>query len=238
MNLAQIRDAFRTLSGRYDLTDEDDSGIADLFINQGCKFLDRSTELQKTWATNFVFVDAGSWYAEFPFSRAVKEVWAINDLTVRWQLEKEKLQNIMSMYLTKQVSLLDRGSTLFYSPAITRQVPEGAVLDPDVSSFTDVLSSSGYGYNAIVIAPPPSGRLLLEVTGLFYSVELVDNDDENFWTTTHPLLLLKAVMREVEVFNRNSQGVKDWETAINTELHITNADLVEEIIAEVDQMEG
>ena len=36
----------------------------------------------------------------------------------------------------------------------------------------------------------------------------------------------------------NTQGVNDWTSAIQTEIQQLGFDLVEELIAEVDQMEG
>ena len=237
MNLSQIREYFRVLSGRFDLTDENSGFMADFHINSASQFLDRRSEIQKTWASHYVFAEIGDWFVQFPHCRSVKEVW-ISSQTARWQLEKKNLQDVLSEYFTELVSLLDTGVPVYYSPAITRYIPEGTVLHPDVASFTDVISTTGYGYNAILFAPPTDARLLVEVVGLFYSVALVDDKDENFWSAIHPSLLIKAALREVEVFNRNSNGVKDWEAAITTDLSTINFDLVEELIAEVDQMEG
>jgi len=45
-------------------------------------------------------------------------------------------------------------------------------------------------------------------------------------------------MRQLEIVNRNTQGVKDWEASISTDLVGLGMDLVEELIAEVTQIEG
>lgn len=47
-----------------------------------------------------------------------------------------------------------------------------------------------------------------------------------------------AASRALEVAYRNSEGVKDWESAIKTELFGLGLDLVEEASAEVSEMEG
>jgi len=45
-------------------------------------------------------------------------------------------------------------------------------------------------------------------------------------------------MREIEVVNRNTQGVQDWERSIGTDSKALGSDLVEELISEVSEMEG
>jgi hypothetical protein len=45
-------------------------------------------------------------------------------------------------------------------------------------------------------------------------------------------------MRSVEVTQRNTQGVNDWDLAISKEITQLGFDFVEETIAEVDQMDG
>ena len=47
-----------------------------------------------------------------------------------------------------------------------------------------------------------------------------------------------AAMREIEVVNRNTQGVNDWERAIGTDMKALGSDLVEELIGECSEMEG
>ena len=236
MNLFQVRQILRSLSGRYDLVD-DNTELADFFINQGCRFLDRYTEVQKTWSSHFQYLAIGGWNVQFPYCRAVKEVW-VATTSARWQLEKKNLQDILTEYMTEIASLVDTGESSYYSPAITRYVPEGAALPVGISNYTDVITSTGQAYNAIIIAPPTDTQILVEVKGFFYSRELVTETDENFWTAVHPNLLVKAALREIEVYNQSPTNVKAWEEAINVDMDSLNKDTVEEIIAEVDQMEG
>jgi hypothetical protein len=76
------------------------------------------------------------------------------------------------------------------------------------------------------------------INGLFYSAELVNDTDENYWSVAHPMLLYMAAMRQVEVVNRNTQGVRDWENSIMADVKTLGFDLVEEHIAEASEMEG
>jgi hypothetical protein len=236
MNLSEIREAFGKLSGRTDLANED-TDLADLYINEASRYLDRSSEQQKSVASFYAALPANGWNVQIPLSRAIRSVY-ISSTTARWKAVKISLQEMLDGYLYAINSTLPTGSPYVYCPAVTRNIPESGVLPTDIANYVDVLSTSGQSYNAILIAPSPTEQLMIDVQGLFYSNPLVSDSDENFWSVTHPLLLLHATMREVEVSNRNSSGVKDWDTAIMTALDGINKDLVEEQIAEADQMEG
>jgi hypothetical protein len=52
------------------------------------------------------------------------------------------------------------------------------------------------------------------------------------------MLLYMAAMRQIEITNRNTQGVRDWEASIGADVKTLGFDLVEENIAEANQMEG
>ena len=240
MNLLQIRQKFRTISGRHDLVNEDgsDNG-ADFFINEGKKFLDRLNETQKSWGSCFRYLDTGFWYVTFPYCRAIKEVWLATS-TARWQVTKKNLQDIMEGYLTGMPSSRNTGTPLYYSPCITRYIPENATAE-DFESFAgwvDIPSGNAHEYNTILFNVPASEKMVATINGLFYSMELVNDTDENYWSVMHPLLLINSAMRQLEIVNRNTQGVNDWTGAIISEMQQLGFDLVEELIAEVSQMEG
>ena len=237
MTLTEVLASLGKLSGRFDLT-VDDTDLGKFFINEGSRFLDRHSETQKTWASHYVYLAASGWYVEIPSCRAIKEVWIHNSAGKRWQLEKINIQEMLSDILPQLAATLGTGNSLYYSPAVTRQVPEDGTLPPESATYTDILVSSGYPYTAVIIAPPPNVQILVDVRGLYYSAALVEDGDTNYWSEEHPSTLVKAALREIEIFNRNRQGVKDWEAAIDVDMEALGKDLVEEIIAEVDQMEG
>lgn len=235
MNLLAIRKHFRTLSGRYDLVDDDVSGTTNLLINEACRNLDRLTEMQKTWGVHFVEAPANSFRVAIPYCRAIKEVW-LATATERWQLEKKNIQDLIVEYLS---SAPTAGTPLYYSPTLTKRIPEGV----DISAFSaymnymDTSTGLDHNHNAIVILPPTDVTLLVEVRGFFYSKELVLDTDQNYWTTVHPLTLLKASFRELDIFNQNQGKTKLWNEALASEIDNINKDLVEELVAEVDVIE-
>lgn len=238
MNLLQMRTKFRDLSGRYDLVNDDfsDNG-ADFFINEGRKFLDRLDETQKSWAVRLCRLDANAIYATFPYCRAIKEVWVTNPTEGRWQLEKKDLQDLMDGYLMTLPDEMKSGNPLYYSPCITRYSPT----DPVPASFETLMGYvevASSNYNAILLDVPSSDDITLIINGLFYSDELTLDDDVNYWSEVHPMLLYMSTMRQIEIVNRSTQGVNDWTNSIMAEMRQLGMDLVEEVIAEVDQMEG
>lgn len=241
MNLLQIRTKFRQLSGRFDLVNDDfsDNG-ADFFINEGRKFLDRLDETQKSWASCFRTLRVGGFGVTFPYCRAIKEVWISAAVEGRWQLTKEPFQTLMYNYLSDSPSERSTGTPYYYSPCITRYIPENAtVTDLDAyAGFVEIPAGNAEHYNAILLSSPTDQQLVVEIRGLFYSAELVNDTDKNYWSEVHPLLLYMAAMRSIEITNRNTQGVNDWNASIAFEMKQIGMDLVEEEIAGVDQMEG
>lgn len=239
MNLKQVRKKFLDLSGRADLvnpSDYTDNG-ADFFINEGVKFLDRLTETQKSWANTYKFLSVGEYLVSFSYCRAIKEVW-VASTTASWQLEKKPLQDILANYGIGLVSNLEGGTPLYYSPCISRYSPEDmtAVEKANFASYIEIPNKMTGEVNAIVVNVPTDTKLAVTIKGLFYSMELVNDTDSNYWSEVHPLLLYMASMRAIEVINRNTQGMNDWSKAISVEVQQLGMDLVDEIIAEANQI--
>jgi len=244
MNLLEMRTKFIELSGRFDLVvdaDNDDytDNGADFFINEGRKFLDRLDETQKSWASCFRFMETGHFSVSFPYCRAIKEVWIATSIE-RWQLRKKRLQDMMAGYLSGLPSSRTVGTPKYYTPCITRNIPENATLDTMEAfvGFVEIPTGNAQEYNSILVNVPVSEKCMVTINGLFYSAELVADTDKNYWSEVHPLLLYMSAMRSIEITNRNTQGVKDWEASIATEMKQLGMDLVEELIAEISQMEG
>jgi len=238
MNLLDFRKMFSNLSGRFDLVNEDgsNSGV-DVFIFEGQKFLDRLDETQKSWAVRLAPLALGELYVTFPYCRALKEVWAASSSEGRWQLDKKDLQDLMDGYLMTLPAEMSTGVPRYYSPCITRSIPPSATL----SSFEEFMGYTEVGgseYNAILVNVPTDQDITLILNGLFYTPQMVEDADSNYWSDEHPLLLYMSTMRQIEVINRSTQGVNDWTNSIMTEMKQLGMDLVEELIAEVDQMEG
>lgn len=238
MDLLEMRVKFRDLSGRYDLVNDDysDNG-ADFFINEGRKFLDRMDETQKSWAVRICPLVTDAAYVTFPNCRSIKEVWAASITSGRWQLNKKNLQDLMDEYLMTLPAEMVSGVPAYYSPCITRVYPSDTV-PASFETLMGYVEVANSNYNAVLVNVPTSEDITLIVKGLFYSNELITDSDVNYWSEAHPMLLYMSTMRQIEIVNRSTQGVNDWTNSIHTEMKQLGMDLVEELIAEVNQMEG
>lgn len=240
MNLIQIREKFRELSGRYDLVDDDlgDNG-ADFYINEASKWLDRLAETTKTFGSFMTIIAAGAWYVRFPFARAIKEVW-ISTAAGRWQLEKKRLQDLIAGYITEPPASITNGTPYYFSPAISRYIPEvvSAVTLATFANYINVMTNTNLEYDAVMFSVPIDQGALVEVYGLFYNKALNDDEDENYWSVSHPMLLIEAAIRQTYKISGNSAMLKISNDTIGRDLIEIDKDFVEQMIAELDEMEG
>lgn len=219
MDLIEIRQQVVKLSGRFDLAtttvllNDTDNG-ADFFINSGLRMLDKMFNMTKSRSSVFNEVAAAAWYLTFQNCSYIEEVWC-NDTEGRWQLRKYPYQTIKENY-SELVSASDGGKPLFYSPIWLRSsdITDYASLG---TFFNYVTATDDGTYNAIVFAPKTDVAYNLEVIGKFMSVEFSDNDDENYWSVVLPDMLIMAALYKIEVFNRNSEGARDWMSSIKLE---------------------
>lgn len=242
MNRLQIRQQFRQMSGRFDLVNEDGSNNgADFYIDSGMKWLDRRVETKKSPGRVFRVVPSGTYAVTFPYCRAIKEVWAATGRG-RWQLELKPIQDIRAQCSGPETPWPSGGDPLYYAPAFLRAVTETdrtAVADFESAvGYTDIMVGENYEYNGVIFIPSTGDDTLIEVWGYFYTQPMEADGDQNYWSVVHPDILVMAALRQVEVFNRNTQGRQDWESAITDMLADIDKDEVEQDITGADQMEG
>ena len=251
MNLLEIRTELVKRSGRFDLvvdtTDYVDNG-ADLLINAGQRWLDRKIKADKSIGRVFTTVATGAHYVTFKSCRVIEEVWAA-DTTDRKKLLKVDMEDLRGIDYASQIegfinpySDIDQGRPLYWAPANLRTVPnqtaEGFDVIDGFGNYMDVTLGSSYTYNGIVFLPPSDGTYMIEVVGRFLSDELSVDADVSYWSEENPDILLMAGFREIEIFNRNSEGVKDWTVSIMDKLVDMDKDLADEESNGYDVMEG
>jgi hypothetical protein len=140
-----------------------------------------------------------------------------------------------------ETSLLTSGLPIYYCPIWARPYPN-IVTATDFNQawlLNDIIEAGHESFNSILIMPPSdSANYTLEVWGLFYSDELVNDGDVSYWTEEHPLLLAKAAAYQLETSYRNSEGSKDMMNALEVDMLGIVKDYIEEEVAEISQMEG
>jgi len=239
MTLVELRRKFVELSGRYDLVSSTsswaDSG-ANFFINAGQNYLDRLVTVPETKASIFYTLSTDQYSLIFQQRcRAILEVW-INDDESRVLLEKCSLKDIKEYY-AGQVTTIESGQPLYYTPVNTRALDAAAQYS--IGNFLS-LDYSSPGINSatrgILITPPTDVYRTVEIVGMFNQAVLSTDTQENYWTLEVPELLLKAALYQLETFYRNTEGANDWLRAIQLEVDGLDKDNVEEEISDLDDM--
>lgn len=251
MNLLEIRKWFVTASGRYDLIKrtggsdntaseaywEDDG--ANKYILAGQVLLDDMQETPKSSAINLRRLKAETDTVTFGYVRVITEVWCTEPITsTRWKLTKETPPIPL---LGEDVAYPDTN----YGPPATYQIGTFR-LAPETENTIDQLDIpiqlfqlvSSPLHNGIRVYPSADVDYIIETHGKFYTVPLLSNADENFWSSVYPHLLVMAAQCVLEMFARNSEGVKDWMNSIKLFLVELDKNIAEELSAEIDEMEG
>lgn len=229
MNLGEIKAMVKKESGRYDLTD---SELTE-FINKAQRWLDRNVDHFKAVAREIVTIDEGDFYVKFTDCRTVQKVFvAGDDIFSELTYNKGLLEEFKTFY-KEMYSTMKKGRPLMYAPAHFRyhHIEDGII------GYMDVMADWP-SYNGIILLPPADKTYHVEIWGKFFMKPLVNDSDESFWTIEEPLILVKAVMREIEAFHRNTQGVRDWTAELAQDLYQLECDFIEDDITTIDQMEG
>ena len=236
MNLSEIREQFVKESGRYDLINDDgsDNG-ADFYINAGQKYLDALTEKTEEIARAFRVIDSGDYFVRLQGCRAIHDVGVGNSESFNW-IERYDLYDLRKLY-NEPFGFIESATPSHFAPAKLRPAnPDSDDFD-GIVGYMDVISD-WKNFNGIVLLPPADGQYHIEVWGKFYSDELVNDDDESYWSARFGHILVMAAQRSLETFYRNSQGINDWNIAIRSELVGLEQDYVEELYYGINQIEG
>jgi len=239
MNLLEVRTAAAQMSGRYDLVTPStfaNNGM-DFHILSGQKYLDRLITLPDSKANLFFAPIAGEYSITIPSScRVLHEVWA-NDAESRYLLTKLEPAEFKYKYM-EPISTITAGAPVDYTFIDTRSLE--ATYQNVLAEYLGkpAVDGSGYGYRGIVFGPQFDAQYVIEVIGLFHQVELIADADTNYWSYAAPELLIMSTLRSIEIFNRNTEGINDWTSAILSAINDMDADIVDEESYGVDQLEG
>lgn len=241
MDLVTLREKFVKLSGRYDLVVNTtlwaDNG-ADFYINAGQKYLDKLAEVPESVAQIFEALAADEYSITFQQKCRMIESVFVNNTEDRYELERIDLKDLKNTY-NETATSTDSGSPAFYAIANLRALETTA--KTTLGTFINLTwleTDAKYDYRGIIIVPPADEAYTVEISGKFLQKVLTLDADTNYWATEYPHLLIMAALRSIEVFNRNSEGVRDWTNAIQSETIMLDFDSAEEESYDVNQMEG
>lgn len=222
MNLLEIRKWFIDDSGRFDLVADPSTAAADVgadkYINAGIRLIDRLLNHPKQAVIAERNLAANADTITIPRAQAVKHVYIEYEDRIRY-LERLELPEFNHFFPEGTV---EAGIPTAYAIGVNRQL---------VSTETTEFSQT-----EIVVGVQPDIDIDVFVAGHFPSSALTDNDDFNFWTIEHPETVVQAALYSLERFYRNTQGMHDHMDAIMRDVQGIDYDVVEQEIAERDQM--
>ena len=250
MNLIQFRQWFRTASGRYDLVDPTgaDLGVGN-FIESAQRYLDRLADIPHGYARNFLDVAAGLSFISIVNCRSIERVYCIGPTggnlvksPMLKYVEQEKsffdprYSDSWDSSWMAQLEALPAGRPQVYNPVVVR--PIWGASRGEIGQFATVVDSGYDSCKGMEFYPQTDQAYVFEVLGKFNSHTLILDTDSNYWTSEQPNLLLMSVLRQLEIFHRNSEGVKDWDAAIATEITQLDMDGVAQEVAEINLLQG
>jgi hypothetical protein len=216
--------------------DGTDNGAVE-YINAAQRMLDRKTGFIDDTARHFTTIDAGTFFVEFENARTIDTVWAAT-ADDSWELDRESIEDLKDTY-AGPFGDVDQGAVLYFAFTRLRTMPDSTALDALPGYGTEVaVDGSQRSSTGIIILPPTDEEIQIEVWGKFYSPKLVTDLDTSYWTENHPETLLKATMYQLEVDNRNTEGMKDWLAAIELDAVGIEFDFVELVSNDATVMEG
>lgn len=257
-SLQELRAQFIELSGRKDLDEAPSSPLntvytkkADFYINGACKWLDDNVDIDRKIAHYSYDMSAGSYRLLVPDAKVIKKIYAQYDSEHVLELAEKEYSWIRDLY-KESLSQVSNAKPAYWCKGVADLAPNQLALQTTdyTGSFTyefgDTLfadestpgSVGRYRTMSILILPPVDVTHTITVVGEFYSKFLSADADTNLWVSRYPELLLKAALRELEGFYRNTEGRKDWEDFLlsdKTGIEFIKADQESH---NINQMEG
>lgn len=240
MNLKEIRKQLVTLSGRFDLWNDDgsDNG-ADFFIRAGQRYAENLMHFDKAESFLEIAVQDKN-VLLLPRARAIKKITMRMENGTESELPRCSYIQARK-FLASQNELNDRPSHYFVlrSRGNDEETPQWITKVENISE-ADVVNTGFLNASGIVLVPAfsASSEFIVHIQGVFREPFLAEETDENYWTLEWPQLLLYAALREIEVTYRNTQGIRDWDTAIAALTITLEHDHVLDESHDVDQMLG
>ena len=226
MDLEGIRTNFYDQCRRHDLVGTDVDGLpdpsvnngADWYINEGIRTLDGLLPNRINRKTYTTTVNAGDYYVDIPACRAILDVY-VHDSEGYVALTRLTHRRTIEMY---GLPLADADQS---TPCHWCESGHAADATPA-------------GTVRLVFMPPADATFTLSVSGIFYSDALVNNTDSNWWTATHPGLVVLAALYELETAMRNREGARDWLAAIDLRIKAIEFDIAEQESSNKTEAEG
>ena len=237
MDLIEIRKQIVSITGRYDLMNDDytDNGI-DFYINAGQNTLDRSGICADNEISLSIPLSVNEYSVSFNRRIiSVYEVW-INDNLTLTKLDRITFSELKEYY-NEVISTITPNTPLYYTLANIRTL-EVASRDL-IGTFLNLAQTTpGTDYRGLILSPVADKSYTVEVFGKFHNTVLSQNAQENYWTVNAPELLIKSSMFQLYKLTGRSRDANDIYDAIKEELSEIDKSIVDEDIYGITELEG
>jgi len=239
MNLIEIRELFKTASGRYDLVNDDlsDNG-GDKYINEAVRWLDRRTNINRSWGTHPKLIASGTWITQFPTARAVRAVRIDNFGVcivppIEIMAEINTLEGKLPEALPSKCAVMATGRLEQppgdpFPPSAYKSVFQAMEILSDTPEEVDTLI-----FNTVI---PKGVPRMVSIIGMFYQRPLVEDNDTNYWSRNHHMLLVNAAVRQTYVTSGNKALLDIINAEIEKDIAVISMDRIEEDIYGASQM--
>ncbi len=234
MDTERLVEYFIEWSGRIDLNEDN---VLD-YLNEGQRFLDDQTDFafspgsyvqDLTIGTSFVILDYPSKTLE-----TVKLYDLSGSFTTLTLLSLKELQSLS----TQLPAFKANGAPTFCALADSRKVSLQDVNASLTNKIGLIETSSSARNTGIVFDCPIASAQTLHLKGKFYSPEICMDNETSWWAINHPFTLIHSALFKLEINYRNSEGAKDWLSAIQLTLSNIDKNEAEVISNRVSNMEG
>ena len=234
MSLEVVKELFEEVTGRHDLVISTNNVNAVWLINQGIRWLEKTYPLKNTSSTYKVDLAADTWYIRLNHCQTITSVWVTDSDKDRTKLEVRSKSYMLSNY-GEEFGELDTGKPIDYCPTVNR-----AALSTQTSTYDSYASdlTSMKDYNGLIVLPPADETYSLLIEGEFFSEDLVDDDDENFWTENCPMATALAASLMLDFVYRGKEGASAGKSNIYDLIEGDLKNVVWEEAATADQGKG
>jgi hypothetical protein len=227
MSLLDVRKEVIKFSGRLDLVEDDscvvDKGV-DTFIRTASRVLDMRGDQDRSLKYWTGSIGANTCRIMLQDCRMVFKVWWQNSDGAWTQLDPKGFDEFLENY--SKLSETTASTPLYWAR-------EPIHRDPRNQGASPLMAAMG-----IMLMPPTDEDIAIKVFGKFYEKTLIANEDVNYWTEEHPLLLVYASLYEMETTYRSTQGATDWKNRVDDYLIDIDRDLAEAADKYPMEMEG
>lgn len=234
MDFTTLIQFFKEWSGRVDL---EDSTIVQ-YLNSGQKFLDDMTDFQQNPGRYFYAGTSG-----ISFINLLAQAKVISGLSLIFEGTVSRVTEIpiseLQVISDELPSYRANGLPEFFALANLRKVSAAALSAEDRGKLAVIETGTVSDHLGIVFECPLDKAYTVDITGKFYSPTIEEGiDPDTFWAVQYPFTLVHAALYKLEISYRNTEGSKDWLSAILTDLRNIDHNVAEQAANSISEMKG